>query len=51
MARAGNGEATQRLDRLLVGEKMHLRRLDFGVKNSIVAAQERRNNFLFAPVE
>jgi len=36
---------------LVIVEKMHLCRLDFRVKNSIVAVQERRNNFLFARLE
>ncbi len=35
----GDGEATQQVGSLIVVEKMHLWRLVFGVKNSIVAAQ------------
>jgi hypothetical protein len=35
----------------VVVEKMHLWHLVFEVKNSIVASQERRNNFLFAALE
>jgi hypothetical protein len=35
----------------IVVEKMHLCLLDSGGENSIVAPQQRRNNFLFAGIE